>query len=87
MHGIHFCKERKQQSLKIKVGSINKDGAVCDLRLMALTRFELNFAFQIDIPRCEQSLVEIGINSPYGKLQFRMVSDDLIGRLPLFYEG
>jgi len=66
------------------VGSIHKYGAVCDLRLMALTGFELNFAFQIDIPCCEQSLVEIGINSPYGKLQFRMVSDDLIGRLPLF---
>jgi len=69
------------------VGSIDKDVTVCDLRFMAFTWFELYFVFRINVPCSKQSLIEIGINSPDRKIQFKMVCEDLIGRLPLFYEG
>ncbi len=79
MYCIHFCKEWKLQSLKVLIGSIDKNGAVYDLSLMTLTGVELDFAFQVDIPGSEQSLVELGINSPDRKLQFRTVGNNLIG--------
>lgn len=50
---------------------------------MALTRFELYFAFQIYISCREQSLVQIGIDGSDRKLQFRMIRNDLVRRLSL----
>lgn len=66
---------------------VEENSPVFDLCLMALAGFEFHFTLQINIPCCEQPLIHIGINSPDRKLQFRMVGDDLIGRLPLFNEG
>ena len=64
MYGIHFSEERKLQCLEVLIGPIDKNSPVCDLCFMTLAWFEFHFAFQIDIPCCEQSLVEVGINSP-----------------------
>lgn len=79
MYGIHFRKKGKPQGLKVLIGSMDKNSTVCNLSLMAFTRFEFNFTFQIDVPRSEQSLLEIGINRSDRKLQFRMVGNNLIG--------
>ena len=83
MYSIHFSKEWKLQSLEVLIRPIDKNSPVCDLCFMTLAWLEFHFAFQVNIPSCEQSLVEIGINCPDRKIKFRMVGDDLIGRLSL----
>ena len=50
MYSIHFNEKWKLKGLKILIGPIGKNSAVCDLGLMALTRFELYFAFQVYVP-------------------------------------
>ena len=83
MYGIHFGEKWKLKGPKILIGPVRKNSTVCDLSLMALTRFELYFAFQIYIPCCEQPLIQIGINRPDRKFQFRMICNDLVRRLSL----
>ena len=84
MDRIHFGTGRKPQRLKVLIGAADKNCTVCDLRFMTLTRFEFHLAFQINITRREQSLVQIGIHSSDRKIQFRMVGNDLIWGLSLF---
>jgi hypothetical protein len=50
---------------------------------MTLSRLELYLPFQIDIPAAEQPHIDVGIKGPDRHIQFRMVCNDLIGRLPL----
>src|SRR5699024_11819099 len=51
---------------------------------MALSWFEKNFPFQIYVPCRKESLVKIRIQGTDGHIQFRMVCQDMIGRLSLF---
>src|SRR5699024_12222544 len=51
---------------------------------MALSWFEMNFPFQIYVPCRKESLVKIRIQGTDGHIQFRMVCQDMIGRLSLF---
>lgn len=50
---------------------------------MALAGPELRLAFQVDIPGCKESLIDVGVDGTDGHIQFRMVCYDLIGRLSL----
>jgi len=43
MNRVHFCKVFKVQRLKIKIGSVDKNRAICDLCLVAFTWFKLRF--------------------------------------------
>ena len=51
---------------------------------MALSWFEMNFPFQIYVPCRKESLVKIRIQGTDGHVQFRVVCQDMIGRLSLF---
>ena len=83
MDGVHFSKGCQFQLAEIVISSANKDGTLFDLCLMALSRLELYLPFQIDIPAAEHPHIDVGIEGPDRHIQFRMVCNDLIGRLPL----
>lgn len=69
--------------LKVSIHPSLKDGTVFDLCVMALTRFEFYLAFEVDIPCGKEALIQIGIKSPDGHIQFGMVCDDLVRGLSL----
>jgi hypothetical protein len=83
MDGVHFGKGCQLQSAEIVISPANKDGTLLDLCLMTLSRLELYLPFQIDIPAAEHPHIDVGIEGPDRHIQFRMVCNDLIGRLPL----
>ena len=78
MHGVHFRMKWKVQRLEIGVCTSLKNSTVRDLGFMAFARFELYFPFQVNAAGSEESLINVGINSPDGKTKFRMVCDDLV---------
>ena len=48
--------------------------------------FELDLSFKVDVPREKDSGVDIVVHGLNGHIEFRMVTQDMIGRLPLRYE-
>lgn len=50
---------------------------------MALAGPELRLAFQVDIPGCKESLIDVGVDRTDGHIQLRMVCHDLIRGLSL----
>ena len=69
--------------MEISVCTIDESRAVCDLCLVAFTRSEINFAFQINVSGTEKSHINVCVQGAYRHLQFRMVGYDLIRGLPL----
>ncbi len=86
MYGVHFGSPVYVvwvEQEKIAVHAPGKDFAVGDLCFVALTWPELRIAFQVDIPGCKDSLIDVGVDGTDGHIQFGMVCHDLIGRLSL----
>ena len=69
--------------LKVSIHPSLKEGTVFDLCVMALTRFELHFAFEVDVPGGKETIIQIRVKSPDGHIQFRVVCDDLVRGLTL----
>lgn len=86
MYGVHFggpvYAVRVEQE-EIAVHASRKDVTVSDLCFVALAGAEFRLAFQVDIPGCKESLIDVGVDGTDGHIQFRMVCHDLIGRLSL----
>lgn len=71
------------KGLKVSIHPSLKDSPVFDLRIVALTGFEFHLPFQVDVPCSKEAVIQIGVKSSDGHAKFRVVSDDLVGGLPL----
>ena len=71
------------ECLKVSVHPALKDKTVFDLCIVALTGLELHFPLEVDIPCSKKTFIQIGIKSPDGHTQFRVVCYDLVRRLSL----
>ena len=76
----------KIQSLEVIVGTSFKNSPVDDLLFMALSGFELCLPFQIDIPRQEDTLVDIVVERLNTHIELRKVCQDHVGGLPLIHQ-
>ncbi len=83
MDGVHLYKRFQVQLLKISVSSAIKDTAsdICDL--WTFLGFKLHFTFQINVSGSQKSHIKVVVNTADGKIQFRMVCNDLVRRLAL----
>lgn len=84
MDRIHLDIARKAKGAEVTIQPVGEYCSVRDLCFMALSWFEMNFPFQIYVPCRKESLVKIRIQGTDGHIQFRMVCQDMIGRLSLF---
>ena len=66
---------------EITVQSAGKDFPVGDLGFVAFAGFELDFAFQVDVPPGEEAEFDVLVHCPDGEAEFGMVYEDLVGRL------
>lgn len=84
MDSIHLDIARKGKGTEVTIGSVGKDCPVRDLCFMALSWLEMDLPLQIYVPGRKESLVKVRIQGTDGHIQFRVVGQDMIGRLSLF---
>ena len=84
MNRIHLDIACKGKGTEVTIGSVGKDCPVRDLCFMALSWLEMDLPLQIYVPGRKEPLVKVRIQGTDGHVQFRVVCQDMIGRLSLF---
>ena len=84
MDSIHLDIACKGKGTEVTIGSVGKDCPVRDLCFMALSWLEMDLPLQIYVPGRKEPLVKVRIQGTDGHVQFRVVCQDMIGRLSLF---
>lgn len=87
MDGIHFNVGWKFQTAEIAVKPAVKGSSVGYLLTTAFSGPEAHLAFQVDVAGGKKPHVQVSIQSPDRHIQFRMIDQDVIRRLPLFNQG
>ena len=83
MHCIHLGPVIETKSLEIGIHPIVEYFPICYLGFVNLTRLKLDLTFQVDVPRSEQSLIQVRVKCSDGHVQLGMIGYYLIRRLPL----
>ncbi len=84
MDRIHLDIAHKAKGAEVTIQSVGEDCSVCDLCFMALSGLEMDLALQIYVPCRKETLIKIGIHRTDRHIQFWVVCQDVIRRLPLF---
>lgn len=83
MHRIHLGPVVETKSLEIGIHPIVEYFSIRYLGFVNLTRLKLDLTFQVDVPRSEQSLIQIRVKRSDGHVQLGMIGYYLIRRLSL----